>query len=283
MKLSFSTLSCPTWSLHQMIDAATENGYTGIDFRGIDDEIDITKLAAFGEALPATLALLRDAGLSMPCLNTSVTLVSPAADRWQAMLDECQRYAQVAGRAGTKFLRIFGGGVPSGMSRDEALNMATRHLRQVVKICRGNGGGAGGQGGGQGGCMPLIETHDDWTTSDQVLELIHEFSPDEVGVLWDTEHTYRRGEAPLDTATRLRRFIRHTHFKDSVRKENNKNSPRLMGEGDLPLASFVEALRSIDYDGWACLEAEKRWHAETPEPEQSIPHFATFMRKLIAS
>ena len=270
-KLSFSTLSCPAWTIHQMIDAAAEHGYAGIDFRGIGEEIDVTKLAAFGEALPATLAMLRERGLSMPCLNTSVTLVSPAPERWQAMLDECQRYATLAGRAGTPFLRVFGGGVPSGMTRDEALNMATRHLRQIVKICRA------------GNCQPLLETHDDWTTSDQVLELIHEFSPGEAAVLWDTEHPYRKGEAPMDTAQRLKRYIKHTHFKDSVRKENNKNSPRLMGEGELPHATFVEALRAIDYDGWACLEAEKRWHAEGPEPEQSIPQYADYMRRLFAA
>src|SRR5437899_1575589 len=91
MKLCFSTLVCPLWSLDQMIAAATSAGVGGIDFRGIREEIDITKLSDFNDRLDETLALLRASELALPCLNTSVTLVAPA-DRWAQMLDECQRY-----------------------------------------------------------------------------------------------------------------------------------------------------------------------------------------------
>src|SRR5947208_1961833 len=82
-----------------------------------------------------------------------------------------------------------------------------RHLRQLLKVCHSTG------------VTLLVETHDDWTTSPQVLELIHEFTPDEVGVLWDIEHPHRRGEAPSDTVASLRRYVRHVHVKDSLRAE----------------------------------------------------------------
>ncbi|MGB7158029.1 MAG: sugar phosphate isomerase/epimerase family protein [Tepidisphaeraceae bacterium] len=268
MKLCFSTLACPTWDLGRIVDAAIENGIEGVDFRGIGEEIDITKLPAFNAELDATLAFLRQRGIKMPCLNTSVTLVSPAPDRWAAMLDECHRYAQLARRTSTRFIRCFGGEVPVGMTRDEARSMAQRHLRQLAKICRPHD------------CQVVLETHDAWSTSAEVLELVHEFQPDEAGVLWDMEHTHRRGEPSRETGEKLRRYVRHVHIKDSVRKEK-KNSPRLLGEGDLPLAEFVAALHGIDYDGWLCLETEKRWHAEAPEPEQSIPQFAAYTRKLL--
>jgi len=270
MKLCFSTLACPAWDLRRIVDVAAENGIEGVDFRGIGEEIDITKLPAFNAELDATLAFMRDRRVAMPCLNTSVTLVSPAPERWAAMLEECHRYAQLASRTGTRFIRCFGGAVPVGMTRDEARSMAQRHLRQLAKICRPNG------------CQIVLETHDAWSTSDEVLELVHEFDPADAGVLWDVEHTHRGGERATDTAEKLRRFVRHVHVKDSVRIDN-KNSPRLLGEGELPLADFVAALRGIGYDGYLCLETEKRWHAEGPEPEQSIPQFATYMRKLLAA
>ena len=63
--------------------------------------------------------MLRASELAMPCLNTSITLVAPA-DRWQQMLDECLRSANLAAKTGTQFLRIFGGGIPKDMTRDEA-------------------------------------------------------------------------------------------------------------------------------------------------------------------
>jgi sugar phosphate isomerase/epimerase len=268
LRLCFSTLVCPQWSLDQIIAVAKENGIGGVDFRGVRDEIDITRLAAFTDMLQVTLADFRANDLRLPCLNTSVTLVSPAPERWQMFLEEWQRHAQLAQRTGTRYLRMFGGAVPKEMSRDEARQLAQRRLRQLSKMSR------------PFGCMPLLETHDDWTTSEQVLELLHELDPEEAGVLWDIEHPFRRGEAPADTVSRLRRYIRHVHVKDSVRAETGKNSPRLLGEGDLPIGECVHVIREMGYDGWFSLETEKRWHAEAPEPEQSIPQFARFMREL---
>ena len=266
MRLTISTLACPDWPLDRIIAACARHGIGGIDFRGLGPEIDVTKHVAFGAGLEDTLALLRQYAIELPCFSTSVTLISPGPQRWQDMLDEARRYAVLAGRTGTPFLRIFGGAPPDDMTRDEALAMARRHLRQVLKICKPHG------------TMPLVETHATWSSSGQLKELLHEFDPADVGVLWDVEHPYRSGESPGDTAESLRRFIRHVHLKDSS-CTNGKSTPRLLGQGDLPLGDFIKALRAIAYDGWICLETEKRWHGETaPDPDESIPHFATFMR-----
>jgi sugar phosphate isomerase/epimerase len=269
LRLCFSTLVCPQWTLEQIIAAAVNSGVGGIDFRGIGGEIDITRLVEFrdGDGLEVTVNSLQRSHLAMPCLNTSVTLVTPAAERWQQMLDECQRHAKLATRTGTRFLRVFGGKVPKEMTRDEGRTLAQRHLRQLVKVCHGTG------------TSLLLETHDDWTTSEQVLELIHEFPSDEVGVLWDIEHPFRRGESPSDTATSLRRYIQHVHVKDSVRGES-RNEPRLLGDGDLPVAQCVHVLREHGYAGWYSLETEKRWHADAPDPDESIPQFVSYMRAL---
>jgi sugar phosphate isomerase/epimerase len=268
IKLSFSTLACPSWTLRQILEAAVASGYRGVDFRGIGEEIDITRLPAFTREIDATLAFFREYNIEMPCLNTSVTLVSPSAQRWQEMLDECRRYAQLAGRTGTRMLRIFGGAVPADMTRQEAVIMARRHLRQLVKICHAHA------------CQPILETHDAWVAAAQIMELLHEFTSDEVGVLWDIEHTHRAGESAGDTVAGLRRFIRHVHFKDSLRVDG-KNDPRLLGQGDLPIGDCLSALRHIGFAGWIALETEKRWHDEAPDPEVSIPQFAAYMKPLL--
>ena len=49
MKLCFSTLACPAWSLDQIIEPGVASGMQGVDFRGVGDEIDITKMPAFNE------------------------------------------------------------------------------------------------------------------------------------------------------------------------------------------------------------------------------------------
>lgn len=265
MKLTFSTLACPNWSLPQIVGAAAAHGYDGIDLRGLGAEIDVTRVSRFGAEIGSTLELLHKHELAIPCLHTSVTLITPAQERWEMMLEECRRYAALAARLGSKFLRVFGGALPKGIGREHAAVMASRHLRQLVKLC------------GPFACMPIIETHDEWADSARVKELLAEFSPGEAGVLWDIEHPWRRGEAPVETAAALARFIRHVHFKDS-RLRGTKAIPCLLGEGELPLSECINALKSIEYGGWICLEVEKRWHPEAaPEPEESLPHFVKYM------
>jgi sugar phosphate isomerase/epimerase len=59
-------------------------------------------------------------------------------------------------------------------------------------------------------------------------------------------------------------------------------SPRLIGQGNLPIGPTLAALKSIGYAGWYSLETEKRWRAEAPEPEESIPQFVNFMTARLA-
>jgi len=267
MLLSFSTLACPNWSFPQIVGAAAAHGFNGIDPRGIGAEIDITRLPRFNEELPATLDLLARHGLRMPCLNTSVVLVTPAQERWEMMLEEARRYADLAQRAGSLYLRIFGGAVPKGVTREQATALARRHLRQLSKLCASHR------------CQVLIETHDEWAASERMLQLLEGFAPAEAAVLWDIEHACLRGEAPAETARALGSRVRHVHFKD-VAIRQGKGVPRLLGQGELPLKEFLAALRGIDYDGWICLEVEKRWHAEdAPDPEESLPQFVKYMRE----
>jgi len=266
MKLAISTLVCPAWSLEQMIAAAVAAKIDGIDFRGLGPELDITRLPAFNADLPATLRKLGEHQIVLPCFNTSIVLCTQDEGKWSEMLDECRRYATLAGETQTPYLRIFGGHVGQ-LKHDEARFLGQRHLRQLAKICKPHK------------TMPVLETHDDWITSPQVMELVQGFDPAEVGVLWDIEHPYRKGESFAQTAVGLRTFLKHTHIKDS-RPINDRRVGTLLGEGDLPIADCVAALRQIGYDGWYSLETEKRWQPEAPEPEKSVPQFAEFMRKL---
>lgn len=265
MKLCFSTLACPAWSLDQMIDVCKSSQIGGIDFRGIQNQIDTTLSADFTTQLDQTLASLKQNNIVIPCFNSSITLVTPAVDRWQQMLEEAQRTAELSKKTGTRFMRVFGGGIPKEMTRDEAINLGTRHLRQLVKICK------------SAGLKPLVETHDDWRTSQDMLTLVHSFSPEEVGVLWDIEHTVRVGETPGDTVNSLKRYLAHVHVKDA-KLAGEERLNLLLGAGNLPLADAINALKSIGYSGWYSLETEKRWMENAPGPEQSLPQFAEFMR-----
>ena len=272
-RLCFSTLVCPDWSLEQIIRGATDSGLNGVDFRGIGAELDITRLPEFSEELvDATTARLRDAGLAVPCLNTSVKLVEPDPAAWARSIDEYARYAELAGRTGTRFVRVFGGAVPESLSREAALGLARDHLAQLADLSATRGGN-----------MPLVESHDAWRTSETLLALLKDLLPSgRAGVLWDIEHPFRAGEKPADTVRHLGSAIRHVHVKDSIRRGDG-NDPTLLGEGELPVSECIRLLSHAGYPGWLCLETERRWRASAPPPERSVPQFAAFVRQALLS
>jgi sugar phosphate isomerase/epimerase len=264
--LCFSTLICPAWTLDQIIRAAQSSGVRGVDFRGIGKELDITLLPEFQPAgLAATSRRLRQAGIECPCLNTSIHLVSTEPQRWSAMLDECSRYSDVGAALGSRYLRVFGGSVRAPLDRAEALLLARRHLEQLSHIAAGQG------------LTILLETHDDWSTAGAVLEVLGDKAGGRAGALWDIEHPFKRGEPIEETVRQLGAHLRHVHVKDITGER-----PTLLGEGSLPVADAVQTLERSGYDGWVCLETEKRWRPSGPEPEASLPQFVRFMRETLA-
>src|SRR5205823_4503857 len=67
MKLAFSTLGCPEWDLGQILTAAREWGYDGVEWRGYQVEMELPKApifkpAARAAALPGMAAFLRELG-----------------------------------------------------------------------------------------------------------------------------------------------------------------------------------------------------------------------------
>jgi sugar phosphate isomerase/epimerase len=270
LRLCVSTLGCPDWTLDQVIDRCAEYGLDGIDFRGIGRTIDITQLDEFTTGVDKTVARLRERNLGVPCLCSSITLNQPDPRRWQASLDEFARSHAVAEALGSWMIRIFPGQSPKDLSRDETIALARRHIRQLLKLSEGRR------------ARPVLETHDDWNTGAAISELLSDVAPADFPVIWDMRHSLRAGESIHQTLSLMGPRIGHVHIKDSVLADG-KEHPRIPGQGDLPLAEAIAALRRFGYEGWWCLESEKRWQrAEAPEPEVIFPGYVQFMKGVLA-
>ena len=80
MKLSFSTLGCPEWSIDDIVANAVGFGFSGVGIRGIGGEMDFARMPAFS---PAERGLTRRkferAGLDVYILLSSARFSSPAA------------------------------------------------------------------------------------------------------------------------------------------------------------------------------------------------------------
>ena len=269
MKLSSTTLGCPNWSLDQIIKNFKACGLDGIDFRGLGEPMDITVLPEFTSKVAETASKIRDGGLAVSGVSSSVRCVSESDEQRAEFVEETKRYCALAPKLGCATVRVFGGAIPEGMSDTDALQVAADNLRRYGEIAA------------EHGVKVALETHDDWCASTRVAELIKAADHPAVGVLWDVHHPWRvTGESGAESWANFGKWVIYTHFKDAKGRPGSEQQLCEYGQGDLPLADFVKALREGGYDGWYTFEHEKRWHAELADPEEEFPRYVKVMRGL---
>lgn len=262
MKLALNTLGAGDWTLDTIIGQARRHGCAGVDFRGYAGTLDLFKLPEFTTRADETAARLRDAGLAVSCFSTSARVAAdPAGAR-----AEIEAYLPLCVRFGARQLRVFGGEHP-GVARETARARAIETLRALGDRAR------------DADATILFETHDAWTASADVADLLRAVDHPAVAALWDTHHPWRlRGETPTATWAALGPWVRNTHWKDSM-----PGTPRhrlcQIGAGDVPFGEFLDVLRAGGYDGWLTLEWERRWHPDLPPMETALERFAALLRQ----
>ncbi len=277
MKLAFMTLGCPTWDLETICRRGEEYGFDGVDFRGLQDEIDVTKLPAFTSEVAATKRRLNDAGLEVSCISSSIKVCDGEAA--EKNLDEARRTIGVGRELGCRNVRVFGGGNvgADGTGREDAAAIGRDCVRQILEL------------DGADALRWLFETHDHWIRSTDCRLLLDAIDTPAFGALWDMGHTARvGGERPQQTFDAIGPRIGYTHVKDAVHQPDHANAMKdgwryvLPGQGELPLAEAIGVLRANGYDGWITFEHEKRWHPTLPEPEEALPAFVSWVKPLIS-
>jgi|SRR5215469_2530318 len=266
MKISFSTLACPDWTLTQVIDIASAAAYDGIELRFLENEDSLWKLPAFkGAGLRQSQRQIADRGLTVSCVDTSCRFDSPEPDERERWIVEGERMAEVAAGLGAPAIRVFGDRVQPGVDRPATRSWIRECLAALEKRIAA------------AGLQVWLETHGDFSTACEV-EAILSHSP-AIGIVWDPASAFlEHGERPFENGMALRNFIRHVHVKD-LRRHWEGWVPVLTGEGEFPIAEIRAVLDQLDYSGFLSFEWEKKWHPAIPAPEIAVPHFAEWFRR----
>ncbi|MCP4639934.1 MAG: sugar phosphate isomerase/epimerase [bacterium] len=275
IKTSTTTLGCPAWDLATIVSNLSTYGYDAVDFRGVGDEIDVTKLAAFTTGLGETRRMLDDVGLAASCVSSSIRVCDAQAR--DASLEEARRTIPVALGLGAPSVRVFGGGDVEASSRDDLAKVGAETVSALLAL------------DGAGQIQWCFETHDHWIVARDVNLLLDAVQAENFGVVWDVGHTTRVGdEDPAQSWAAYGSRVFNTHFKDAV--YDPYYPPKMddgwhyvpLGEGTLPLAEAVHLLRDNGYSGYLTLEHEKRWHGELAEPESAFPQALGWFREALA-
>ncbi len=253
MRLSFSSLACPGWSVERIVEAAVSYGYDGVEWRLADG-------ALLGPDTPVNVwQRIAGAGVQASCLDTSCVFVRKTDEERDAVVREAVTMAERAISIGAPAIRVFGGPLPEGRDRDAVVTETADALSRAVAGC--------------GGIRLLVETHDAWSRGADAWLFISDVVG--AGVLWDVAHTTRAGETPEET-------LKHigapglVHVKDAKGKQLTH-----LGDGDVPLKRIVTLLRDLGYGGWLSLEWEKLWHPELDDADVVLPRAAAYLADLV--
>lgn len=236
MKYAFMSFSCPGLSLGEMLDCAKRYGYDGVEPRisarhkhGVEIE----------SALEQRMALRRqaaDSGIAICCIATSCVFADPA--RLADSLDTANKAIDLAADVGAQRLRVFGGKIPDGMSRAEAIEQVAGALRSLaghaverqVTIC--------------------LETHDDWCNPEHVACVMRAVNHPAIAVNWDIMHPVRvAGVSITESFATLKPWIRHLHIHDGITRDG-KLVLKPIGQGAIDHRAAIALLKTISYGGF---------------------------------
>jgi sugar phosphate isomerase/epimerase len=269
MKICFSTLACPGWGLERVTQMAVTSGYQGIELRFLEGEDSLWKLPAFqGRALASAERMIADRGLYIACVGTSCRFHFSDPQERRRWVDEGRRMAELAAALGSPGIRVFGDKIQPGADRDSTRVWIAEGIRQLTDGIR------------ETGVAVWLETHGDFASSAETMQIIRESADSTIGVVWDPANALSDGgEQPIGTARGFGGALRHVHLRD-LDCRDGKWQPVLAGKGKLPLVEIVTELRKSNYSQFISFEWEKKWRPELAEPEIAIPQFAEWFRQI---
>ncbi len=265
MKIAFSTIACPRSGWDEVTSLAHDLGYDGIEVRGLGEDLLAIRAQPFTERwLPETLKKLAAMKLAVSCFSSACCLkyIENEAENKEELLG----YIELAAKMKTPFVRVLADRdvAPESEVDDEAV---ARQLRAIAPAAAAKG------------VTLLVESNGVYTDTARLRDLLQKVANDAVAALWDAHHPYRvAGESPEKTLQNLGAYIKYVHIKDSV-VENGEIKYRMMGEGDLPIDEMMNALRSINYEGYVSLEWVKRWAEDLEDAGIVFPQYAWYMSR----
>jgi sugar phosphate isomerase/epimerase len=235
MKYAFMSFSTPELTLAEMVRVAEQYGYDGIEPRLDAGHAHGIEASITSEERAAIRRLFADTEIGLACLATSLRYADP--DQTKDMLRQTRERIDLAADVGAPALRVFGGRIPEGVSRQRAIELLVESLSSVAAY------------GAERGVTLCMETHDDWCDPLHVAAVVGQVNHPAIAVNWDVMHPVRTGYTTMDEAFEtLKPWIRHLHVHDGVGGESLELVP--IGQGDYDHRRVIELLMSLDFEGY---------------------------------
>jgi sugar phosphate isomerase/epimerase len=278
MQLVYNSNSTMHLPALMQIRLARETGWDGVFLR----EEHLRRYLAQGY----DLASLRSALAGLEPVNIGALA---DVERWQpdersSMLREADALTELAVGVGASYIQVLSGPVqpggtypgPAGLSRAERRKVTASALRSVAR--------AGAAHGIRYYLEPIA-----WTPLAplaEAVEAVEAAEADNVGLVLDFWHLWQAGTTPDEIARLDGRIIFGVDFADSLGSpgspDPDQHSRRVWpGEGSIPLAEWVAAVRATGFDGWWDNELYSPLHWELADPVAVASRLREVLREML--
>jgi len=269
LPIAFSTLACPTWEWMKILDYAAAHNFSAVELRGLQGNFDLPTHAAFASGqLAQSKRDIAAHNLRIACVSSSAHMDESSAAKRTKELSDAKRFIDLAASIAAPYVRVFGTNPESDAHAIPSEDVKKRVAASMREL---------GEYAGPRSVTVIIESHDNFVTSPALSDVFQEANSEHVALLWDAHHTWADGkEEPEFTVSKVGKWIRHTHLKDSVAATPERRYV-LTGRGDGPIKRQVALLQKMGYQGYYCFEWEKAWHPELEDPEIAIADYSRVM------
>ncbi|MBQ3424552.1 MAG: TIM barrel protein, partial [Clostridia bacterium] len=253
MKLSFSLQYWNNLGWPEALSSAIDAKLSGVELYDVNGQAFAGKDSPTNpELAAATRRHLVNRGLAIPCVDTVGDFTDQGFER---ELAEC---VVVAVNLGAPCVAVH-----TDMDNQAAC------VERLTRLLEGVGAAP---------VTLLIETTGVYADTARLRDLLNRFADDRLAALWNMHSTCVFGEDAETTITNLGAYVRHVHIHD-FRREGALFVPELVGEGGLPLEDLMNALRSVNYDGFISLQWNPDWIDGLSDIEVLLTHFQSCMAR----
>jgi len=233
---SFMSFSCPNLDLDQALSAARQNGYAGFEPRLGSGHRHGIELDTSDANLREARQMARDSNLSLCCLATSCAFADPG--QAQASVEQARRTIELAAKVDAPAIRVFGGRIPEGVSRETSLDSVVDALGQLAGFAA------------QHQVVVCLETHDSWCDPAHVAAVMRQVNHPFVAVNWDIMHPVLTAGTTVEAAYDiLKPWIRHVHVHDG-QYVDKKLVFKPIGSGQVDHETAIQLLQKAGYAGF---------------------------------
>ncbi len=249
MKLVFSTKHVNRASFLDLCRYAYDYGYTGFEiYDALKERRQHADSVLRGDRTADSKRKLLNRSLSVSALT-----VPQPVESEEVTSDMLVRYVDLARGAGIERIIVRIEEKLSNEALEKKLAAAIRRAEKAdVQI--------------------LLETVGYLAETENVTDIINFFSSAVLGAAWNIRGTFfSAGESAETTIKKLGAYIKYVRLGDM-----KDDHTVLIGEGELPVDKVINALTSLNYDGYICCA----WNDEVNDPDIVLTHFANYIASL---